>query len=138
MANKVKLEIVTPNKKFFDGPVECVTVRTLDGQESFMARHSWAFKLLDTGLVRIYEKAGGEPQIALVAGGYIDVRESILIFTDAVEWAKDIDVERATKAKATLEDWIASQKSVDGIELEEAKTLLKREIVRMSVGSNRK
>lgn len=138
MANKVRLEVVTPNKKFFDGPIECITVATLEGQESFMAKHSWAFKLLDTGIIKIYEKAGGEPKVAVVAGGYIDVRENFLIFTDAVEWVEDIDVERATKAKATLEDWIASSKSQDGIELEEAKTLLKREVVRMSVGTSRK
>ncbi len=134
MANAVNVEVVTPGKKFFQGPVECITVKTLEGEESFMAGHTWACKLLDTGIMKIREQGEEEPRVAAISGGYIDVRDNILVFTDAAEWAEDIDLERATKAKATLEDWLASAKSEDSVELDEAKTLLKREMARMSIG----
>ncbi|MBR5088014.1 MAG: hypothetical protein IK093_01160, partial [Ruminiclostridium sp.] len=37
MAKKVNLEIITPSKVFYRGDVELVIVRTLSGDEGFMA-----------------------------------------------------------------------------------------------------
>ena len=49
MAKSFKLEVITPSKLFYKGDVEIVIVRTLEGEEGFMADHSWACKLLDVG-----------------------------------------------------------------------------------------
>ena len=49
MASSVRLEIITPSKKFYQGDVELVIVRTLEGDEGFMKGHAWACKLLDIG-----------------------------------------------------------------------------------------
>ena len=42
MASSVRLEIITPSKKFYQGDVELVIVRTLEGDEGFMKGHAWA------------------------------------------------------------------------------------------------
>ena len=96
MANSVKLEVITPSKLFYSGEVELVIVTTLTGDEGFMANHSWATKLLDVGELWIQEKGKtyDEFKVAAVSGGFIDVKESIVIFTDAAEWSEDIDMER--------------------------------------------
>ena len=96
MANSVRLEIITPSKKFYQGDVELVIVRTLEGDEGFMKGHAWACKLLDIGEMWIQEKGAAKNsyKVAAIAGGFIDVKDTIIIYTDAVEWAEDIDMER--------------------------------------------
>lgn len=134
MANKVKLEVITPSKVFFEGTVDIVTVTTTEGSEGFMAGHSWATKLLDVGELHI--KNDDEEKTAAISGGFIDVKESIVIFTDAAEWDKDIDMERALSTKATIEDWIKTRTEYsDPKELARAEIELAKCINRMKVGS---
>ena len=95
MGKKIDLEIITPSKVFYKGKVKLVTVRTLSGEEGFMAGHSWAVKLLAVGELRIQESEAKEYKLAAVSGGYIDVKDSIIIFTDTAEWAEDIDMKKA-------------------------------------------
>ena len=108
MANSIKLEIITPSKLFYRGFVELVIVTTLEGDEGFMYGHSWACKLLDIGELWIQEDGAGPDdfRVAAIAGGFIDVKDSIIIYTDAVEWAEDIDMERVLSEKAKAEDWL--------------------------------
>ena len=86
MASSVRLEIITPSKKFYQGDVELVIVRTLEGDEGFMKGHAWACKLLDIGEMWI--------------------QDTIIIYTDAVEWAEDIDMERVNAEKSRAEEWL--------------------------------
>lgn len=137
MANKVKLEVITPSKVFFAGDVEYVGVTTKSGSEGFMAGHSWATKLLEVGELVI--KAGTEEKSAAISGGFIDVKESIIIFTDAAEWAEDIDMDRALSTKATIEDWIRERTEYDDPkELARAQIELAKNINRMKIGAGRR
>ncbi|MEG1583703.1 MAG: F0F1 ATP synthase subunit epsilon [Anaerovorax sp.] len=106
MAKSVLLEVITPSKLFYMGTVEMVIARTLQGDEGFMADHSWACKLLDVGELWIQEEGSKDYKIAAVAGGYIDVKENIVIFTDAAEWPDDIDLDRAMNEKERAENWL--------------------------------
>ena len=106
MANTFNLEIITPERLFYEGEVEMVIVRTLEGYEGFLANHSWACKLLGTGKLRIKEAGAKEFKAAAITGGFIDVKDRIVILTDAAEWPEEIDVERQKRkieeAKAIL------------------------------------
>lgn len=136
MANKVKLEVITPSKVFYEGNVDIVSVTTTQGSEGFMAGHSWATKLLKVGEMHI--KTDNEEKIAAISGGFIDVKDSIVIFTDAAEWDEDIDMERALSTKATIEDWIKNRTEYgDPKELARAQIELAKCINRMKVGSGR-
>lgn len=125
MANSIKLEIITPSKMFYRGFVELAIVTTLEGDEGFMYGHSWACKLLDIGELWIQEEGADKDdfRIAAISGGFIDVKDSIIIYTDAVEWAEDIDKERAIAEKKAAEEWLAehkndgSQKDIDAAKL---------------------
>ncbi len=136
MANSVKLEIMTPSKMFYRGDVELVIVRTLEGDEGFMYGHSWACKLLDIGALWIQEKGAskGEFRVAAVAGGFIDVKDSIIIYTDAVEWKEDIDMERVLSEKAKAEDWLSkNEESGDPNDVIKAKIAISKAITRSKV-----
>jgi len=136
MANSVKLEIITPSKLFYRGYVELVIARTLEGDEGFMYGHSWACKLLDVGELWIQEEGAEKDdfRIAAVAGGFIDVKDSIIIYTDAVEWSEDIDMERVLSDKARAEDWLVAHKDDASAEdIEKAKLEISKATTREHV-----
>ena len=142
MANSVRLEVITPSKLFYRGEVELVIVTTLDGDEGFMAGHVWACKLLDVGELWIQEKgaAKNEFKVAAVAGGFIDVKDSIVIYTDAVEWSEDIDMERVLSEKAKVEDWLGKHPDADedSDEMRNAKLMLAKAETRSNVAEGGK
>ena len=136
MANSVKLEIITPSKMFYRGYVEIVITTTLEGDEGFMYGHSWACKLLDIGELWIQEK--GAPKnsfkIAAVAGGFIEVRDSIIIYTDAIEWAEDIDTQRAMSEKTEAEEWLKNNEETGSqSDIIKAKTVIAKAELRADV-----
>ena len=90
MAKSFKLEIATPEMLFYSGEVETVVVRTLSGEEGFLADHVWVCKLLDSGTIRIREPGSKEHKFAIITGGFIDVHGDALIFTDHAEWEDTI------------------------------------------------
>lgn len=94
MAKTFKLEVITPERLFYEGDVEMVIVRTLVGYEGFLANHAWACKLLGTGIMRIKEPGEKEFKIAATTGGFIDVKDRVTIFADAAEWPEEIDMDR--------------------------------------------
>jgi len=132
MANTIKLEVITPERLFYEGDVEMVIVRTLNGDEGFMANHAWACKLLSTGELWIQEKGAKDFRIAAIAGGYIDVQNQIVIFTDAAEWPEEIDEERAKAAKERAESKLRIEPK-DSVDIELAKLAIARALTRIHV-----
>jgi F-type H+-transporting ATPase subunit epsilon len=136
MAKNVVLEIVTPSKLFYMGEAEMVIVRTLTGAEGFMANHSWACKLLDTGELWIREAGAKDFRIAAVSGGFICVKESIIIFTDAAEWPAEIDVDRAMNEKGRAMEWLKSATGeTDKNDVLRAKIAISKSLTRMTVAN---
>lgn len=143
MSKTVTLEVITPSKLFYRGQAELVIVRTLSGDEGFMAGHSWACKLLDIGELWIQEEGKSRKnfRVAAIAGGFIDVKENIIIYTDAAEWSEDINMERVLSEKAKAEDWLTHETRHDPDEIARAQIAIAKSITRMNVaegGARRK
>jgi F-type H+-transporting ATPase subunit epsilon len=128
----MQLEVITPSKLFYKGDVELVIARTQTGDEGFMAGHTWAVKLLDAGELWFQEVGSKDFKIAALAGGFIDVKEDIIIFTDAAEWPEDIDLERAQHEKEFAENWLKNP-SDDDAEIAKAKIAIAKSLTRMHV-----
>lgn len=108
MAKTFKLEVITPERLFFEGDTEMVIVRTTLGYEGFLANHAPACKLLGTGIMRIKEEGEKEFKAASLTGGFIDVKDNrVTIYADAAEWPEEIDLDRQERkleeAKSILE-----------------------------------
>ena len=143
MPKSVRLQVITPSKLFYEGDVELVIANTLTGEEGFMAGHSWACKLLATGELLIQESGTKELRAAAISGGFVDVMDDIIIYTDAAEWAEEIDVERANTQKTIDEEWLSENTSMEGTDpdqLERAQVNLSMQKVRLKVaaGGSRK
>ena len=90
MAKSFLLEIVTPEKHFYTGEVEIVIVRTLSGEEGYLAKHIWALKLLGEGTMKIREPGNTQLRLADISGGIVDVHDDhVLIYTDKAEWKEE-------------------------------------------------
>lgn len=137
MANKVHLEVITPSKIFFSGDVEMVVIKTALGEEGFMAHHSHACKLLVPCRLKLKMGPGKDDyKYAAIAGGFIDVKDNIIIFTDAAEWPEDIDVQRAMETKGRMENWLLANPDEDDDNILIAETAIAKAIVRMNVKEN--
>lgn len=85
----VLLQVITPAEMFFSGQVEMVVVTCRDGQEGFMAGHSWCVKLLaDEGVLKIRRAGESETLRARTRGGHVDIKENFVVYTDEAKWEK--------------------------------------------------
>ena len=140
--NSFRLEVMTPSKLFYRGEVDMVIVTTKDGDEGFMAGNVWACKLLEVSELWIQEKGAGKDEwrVAAVAGGFVDMKDSMVIYTDAVEWSEDIDMERVLSEKAKAEDWLVKNPDADenSEEVQTAKLILAKAETRAGVAEGGK
>ncbi|MBP3519933.1 MAG: ATP synthase F1 subunit epsilon [Oscillospiraceae bacterium] len=126
------LQIVTPDGEFFDGPAQRVRVRTINGDVAILAGHIPYVTALGTGEASVTTEDGTDRKAA-ASGGMLSVTPEIVrVVATTFEWAENIDVERAKKAKEKAEDRI--KKAQNAKELELAKAKLSRALVRLNVG----
>ena len=138
MANTVKLEIVTPEQHFYRGDVELVIARTLNGDEGFMAGHTWGCKLLDIGELWIREPnaEANTYKLASVGGGFIDIKDSIIIYADSIEWKKVVDLPRAEAELAEAQEWLkANEETAPDYEVKHVRNQAKKCEVRIQVAA---
>ncbi len=130
--NRLYLKVVTPDKLFFEGEIDMLVARTIEGDVGILLNHSPLVTILDIG--RIVIKDGDERKIAACAGGYIDVRNNnITVVSDACEWEEEIDLNRAERAKER-----ASKRLEDkGTDTFKAELALKKAINRINVGNKK-
>lgn len=128
MASTFDVEIVTPDKKFFEGSAEMVIVRTIEGDVAILKGHESYVAPLDIGTVRF--KKDGVFKEATIAGGFIQVdKEKTTIITDAAEWPEEIDLERARKAKEKAENKLKNKNDIAIAEIQLRKALNRIKVV---------
>lgn len=130
--NRLYLKVVTPDKLFFEGEIDMLVARTIEGDVGILLNHSPLVTILDIG--RLVIKDGDERKIAACAGGYINVRNNIItVVSDACEWEEEIDLNRAERAKER-----ASKRLEDkGTDTFKAELALKKAINRINVGNKK-
>ena len=126
------LKISTPDGLKFDGEVERLRVRMIDGDVSLLARHADYVSAVGAGEAAIVT-ADGQTRYAACIGGMLAMihNEANLIAT-TFEWADEIDLERAKHAKEVAEARIAAAKD-DSKELMLAQAKLQRALIRIGV-----
>lgn len=126
------LRISTPDGLVFDGEVERLRARMIDGDVSILAHHMDYVSAVGAGEAAIVT-ADGQTRYAACIGGMLAMinNEANLIAT-TFEWADEIDLERAKRAKEKAEARIAAAKN-DDQELLLAKAKLQRALIRIGV-----
>jgi F-type H+-transporting ATPase subunit epsilon len=133
MANKIRLDIVTPDRMVYSEDVNMVIARATDGDLGILAGHAPLIAGLDVWPLRIM-KDEGEQQISL-CGGFIEVRpQKITVLASCAELPEEIDIKRAEAAKERAESRLKASHDVD---IERAEVALKRAMMRIKVAEKK-
>jgi len=130
MAEKIMLEIVTPEKKLLGEPVDIVVAPGEEGEFGVLPGHIPFLCKLKVGELRF--RVGSVSRHVAVMGGYAEVLpDHVTILVTAAEEAADIDVVRAKAARERAERRLAEAK--DKLEFTRAQAALQRAIARLRV-----
>lgn len=126
------LKISTPDGLAFDGDVERLRVRMIDGDVCLLAQHTNYVSAVGAGEAAIVLADGQKRKAACIGGMLAMIDNEASLIATTFEWADDIDLERAQRAKAAAEARIAAAKN-DKRELTLASAKLQRALVRINV-----
>lgn len=99
MANKINLEIITPEKLALRESVDEVVLPGLTGELGILPDHEPLITQLKTGVLT-YRQGGGQQRLH-VSGGFAEVLgDKVSVLADVAEKPEEIDVARA---QASLE-----------------------------------
>lgn len=118
------LQIVTPEGSFFDGEVQMIRLRTIDGDVAVMADHMQYATAIGMGECRIVLPDDTERRAAC-CGGLLVASGTVRVVAATFEWAEDIDEARAENA------WQRAQTALEaGVEDPLQKAALKERLAR--------
>lgn len=131
MAKTILLEVVTPDKLLLSKEVEVVVATSVDGEFAVLAGHVPFLASLAIGEMRF--RVGGETDYAAIAGGFAEVTaEKVTVLAEAAELAREIDVDRAMKAKERAEKRLAQAQS-ENLDYARAEAAMQRAILRLRI-----
>jgi F-type H+-transporting ATPase subunit epsilon len=133
MAEKIALEVVTPERRVLGDDVEAVYAPGFEGEFGVLPGHAPLLCLLRIGELRYY-KNGDEIRLA-ISGGFAEVdQERMRVLAETAEFSEEIDVDRAEAAKSRaekrLEEIDPSERPDD---FSRAELALKRALIRLQV-----
>lgn len=102
MADMFNLEIVTPDRTFYEGEASMVELNTTEGGIGVYAKHIPLTAIVAPGVLRIHE-ADQVKKAALISGFIEILPEKVTILAEVAEWPEDIDVKRAEEARIRAE-----------------------------------
>lgn len=131
MAEKIQLEVVTPERRVLAESVDMVTVPGLGGELGILPGHTALISQLQTGVLT-YVQDGKSSQL-LVSGGFVEVRDDhVSVLAEVAERPDEIDAARAKVSRDQLEKqmnaWSGSEE-----DFEIARTELDRSVVRLQL-----
>jgi len=131
MAEKMKLEIVTPYKKIVDTEVDEVTATGKLGEFGILPGHAPFLTSLDIG--EFVFKNNGVTEHMSLNWGYFEVRDDkIIVLVETAEIAADIDIERAKAALGRAEEAL-KKLTFEDKQFKVYESALQRALIRMQV-----
>lgn len=132
---KLKLTVVSQERKLLETEVESVTAVTTQGEITVLARHIPLFTQLQTGILK-YTTSEGEHSI-VASDGFLTVSPSneVIVMVDSATLARDISVKQAEEAVAAAKETMKI--SEDRRELIMAEASLKRAMLEIKVAQKR-
>lgn len=131
MAEKIKLEIVTPYSKVLDELVDEVTATGKDGEFGVLPGHAPFLSSLSIG--ELCYKCDGQVTHMALNWGYFEVLEDkIIVLVQTAERSDEIDLERAKAAQGRAEAKL-KELSPDDKAFKVYEAALERAIIRIQV-----
>jgi len=130
MAGNLKLNIITPEKEFYNGEIIELNTENDFGKLGILANHMPMITTLKPA-VTTFKDAKGKTFTAFTSTGVLRVMENqVKILCEACEWPEDIDIKRAEEAKKRAEERLNKKSSVD---TQRAEIALQRALLRLKI-----
>ena len=131
------LEIVTIERKVFDGQVDMVVAPGSQGALGILPHHAPLLTTLAFGELKI-KKEGEEDKFFAIGGGFMEVQpDHVIVMADSAERAEEIDLERAEAARQRARERLAETKDQPD-ESAQAEAALRRSLIRLRVARRRR
>ena len=131
MADKLYLEVITPEKLALREEVDEVIVPGLDGELGILPDHTPLISQLKTGILSY--RQGAQSRRMHVSGGFVEVAsDRVSVLSDVAEKPEEIDLERAQRAKERAERRLASRG--EEVDFPRAELKLQRAMIRIQLG----
>jgi F-type H+-transporting ATPase subunit epsilon len=89
-----RLEILSPEKRFFDGECESLIIDTPEGKRGVLAHHTPMVAAVANGTITF--KVAGEWKTCFTTGGFAEVRpDETVINVQIVEWPDEMEARLA-------------------------------------------
>lgn len=122
------LRVVTPERVFFDEPVEMVEFNTIEGEVGIYADHIPMTMIVAPGILTISQPE--RIRNAALHAGFVEIlKDQVTILAEIVEWPEEIDLQRAEAAKSRAEERITAKQI--GTDLDRADLALRRAVARI-------
>lgn len=133
MADKITLRVVTPSRVLVDEEVDEVTAPGALGEFGVLPDHTPFFSLLTIG--EMTYKQGTVRRRLAIGGGYAEVLDNVMtVLAETAEFAEEIDLERALRAKERAESRLKELNREDK-DFPAAEAALLRALIRLQVAS---
>jgi len=130
MAKLFNVKILTPEREYFDGEVEAVTVSAPDGSVTVLADHAPFIMPVVVGTIKM--KIDGEWEESINTEGFMEVRHhGTLIYVQACENPEEIDIRRAEEAKTRASEHLRQKQSMS--EYKQSQLALARAMARLKI-----
>ena len=135
-APTLKLEIVTPEGKVFEGDVETVLLPGVEGDMGILPMHEALVTALNAGELRITQN--GKTESMAIGEGFAEVTaHHVSVLTDGAVNEKEIDEKAAETAVKRAEELLKSN-TLEGEELEATQAALARSLAQINVKRRRR
>lgn len=124
------LRIITPERVFYEGPVDMVEFNTTEGEIGILPGHVPLTVIVKPGILNIHE-AQGKKEAALHAGFAEILPDGVVILAEIIEWPEEIDEGRAEAALQRARERLSSH--TPETDIARAETALQRAIARINV-----
>ncbi len=132
MAEKINLEILTPERLVLRESVDEVVVPGLGGELGILPNHTPLISQLQTGILTY--RQGNDKKLLHVSGGFAEVlSDRVSILSDVAEKSEEIDLERAQRARERAEKQLAS--GGEDLDFRQAELKLQRAMIRIQLAS---
>lgn len=130
LPEKIKLDIVTPDRLLFSGEVDEVSVPGVEGYLGILPGHAPLLSELKIG--EVMYRQGEKRTYLFCSWGFLEVLpDRVSVLAELAERAEDINVNRAEVSKDRAEKRLKSTRT--DVDFERARIALEKAIIRLQV-----
>lgn len=125
-----RLEIITPEKQFYDGDCESLVIDTPNGKLGVLAHHTPMVAALAKGKIEL--KSGGVWRTCFCSEGFVEVRpDETIINAQIVEWPEEMEARLTEDEHNKAEEQLRQEQNLR--EYQESRISIARAMVKLRV-----